>query len=77
MNHSSITLKGGDALANTDGVTEAKKPVGNNNPIASQRFMADPFAIEYEGTVYVYGTNDSQAMIIGEDGEIPKIVIPI
>ncbi len=34
--------------------------------------MADPFAIEYEGTVYVYGTNDSQAMIIGEDGEIPK-----
>lgn len=72
FNLSSITFKAGDAPVNTDGVTEAKKPVGNNNPIAAQRFMADPFAMEYNGTVYVYGTNDSQAMIIGEDGEIPK-----
>lgn len=57
---------------NTDGLTQTNKKVGNNNPIASQRFMADPYAIEYKGTVYVYGTNDSQQMQIGEDGQIPK-----
>lgn len=57
---------------NTDGLTEAIKEVGNNNPIAAQRFMADPYAIEYNGRVYVYGTNDSQQMRIGEDGKIPN-----
>ncbi len=67
----SITLKAGAGAVNTDGLTEAMKEVGENNPIAVQRFMADPYAIEYEGTVYVYGTNDSQAMIIGEDGNVP------
>lgn len=73
FNLSSITFKQGDvASKNTDGLTEAKKGVGNNNPIASQRFLADPYAIEYEGTVYVYGTNDSEAMLIEEDGTIPK-----
>lgn len=55
----------------TDGITEAAKEVGFNNPIAAQRFMADPYAIEYNGTVYVYGTNDSDQMRIGEDGKIP------
>ena len=34
--------------------------------------MADPYAIEYNGRVYVYGTNDSQSMRIGEDGKIPN-----
>lgn len=72
MNFFSNTLKAGAVPFNTDGITEANKPVGENNPIASQRFMADPFAIEYEGTVYVYGTNDSEAMIIGKDGKVPK-----
>lgn len=56
---------------NTDGLTEAAKEVGYNNPIAAQRFLADPYAIEYNGTVYVYGTNDSNQMRIGEDGKIP------
>lgn len=58
--------------ANTDGLTEANKEPGKNNPIAAQRFMADPYAIEYEGRVYVYGSNDSANMRIGEDGSIPK-----
>lgn len=71
FNLTSITFKKGVAPV-TDGITEAIKPVGQNNPIAASRFMADPYAIEYEGTVYVYGTNDSDAMIIGEDGEVPK-----
>lgn len=56
---------------NTDGLTETAKEIGSNNPIAAQRFMADPYAIEYNGTVYVYGTNDSNQMRIGEDGKIP------
>ncbi len=30
------------------------------NPILSSRLTADPFAMEYDGRVYVYGTNDSQ-----------------
>lgn len=30
------------------------------NPAISSRLTADPFAMEYDGRVYVYGTNDSQ-----------------
>lgn len=35
-----------------------KKKVGN--PIMTSRLTADPWAMEYNGRVYVYGTNDSQ-----------------
>ena len=28
------------------------------NPIMTQRFGADPWAMEYDGTLYVYMTND-------------------
>lgn len=31
-----------------------------NNPISSEFFCADPTAVEYEGRLYVYGTNDHQ-----------------
>lgn len=75
FNIKSITFKLGKPAAtnvNTDGLTEAMKEQGKNNPIAAQRFMADPYAIEYEGRVYVYGTNDSQSMRIGEDGKVPN-----
>ena len=64
--------KASNVEINTDGITQAMKEPGNNNPIAAQRFMADPYAIEYEGRVYVYGTNDSQQMRIDEDGKIPS-----
>ena len=36
-----------------------KKERGLNNPIIAQRFMADPYAIESEGTVYVYGSRQN------------------
>ncbi len=39
------------------------KDVGNANPLSSCVFCADPTAIEYEGRVYVYGTNDHQQFI--------------
>lgn len=35
-----------------------KEKVGN--PIMTSRLTADPWAMEYNGRVYVYGTNDSQ-----------------
>ena len=43
-----------------DGVELAKsyKPQGEHNPLATQRFGADPYAMEYNGRVYVYMTND-------------------
>ena len=56
----------------TSGPLETKKLVDKNNTISAQRYMADPYAIEYEGRIYVYGTNDSQSMIIGDDGQIPN-----
>lgn len=35
-----------------------KTEVGN--PVVTSRLTADPYAMEYNGRVYVYGTNDSQ-----------------
>ena len=36
------------------------KPVGDHNPISSNVFFCDPTSVEYEGRLYVYGTNDQQ-----------------
>lgn len=43
-----------------DKLTEAYKGMDENNPISSDIFFADPTAVEYEGRLYIYGTNDSQ-----------------
>ncbi len=40
-----------------------KKRIGENNPIMASRFMADPYAMYYDGRVYVYGSNDSDSLI--------------
>ena len=52
--------------------TEIKKHVGQNNPIIAARFMADPYAISYEGRVYVYGSNDSGSLYKDEAGVYEK-----
>ena len=39
------------------------KGASNGNPISPCVFCADPTAIEYEGRLYVYGTNDHQQYI--------------
>jgi len=39
------------------------KGSGNNNPISACVFCADPTALEYNGRLYVYGTNDHQQYI--------------
>ena len=37
---------------------ETLKRVGYNNPVMTQRFGADPYAMVYEGRVYLYMTGD-------------------
>ncbi len=44
-----------DEVSNTVYKTER-----NANPISPSIFCADPTAVEYEGRLYVYGTNDTQ-----------------
>ncbi|WP_438448429.1 carbohydrate-binding protein [Gorillibacterium sp. sgz5001074] len=48
----------------------AKTP-GNGNPLFSQKFGADPFAMVYNGRVYVYMTNDF--MQYNADGTVKDI----
>ena len=46
------------------------KGTGNNNPISANIFCADPTALEYNGRMYVYGTNDSQEFVAnGKKGD--------
>lgn len=39
------------------------KSVGNGNPVSPCVFCADPTALEYNGRLYLYGTNDHQQYI--------------
>ncbi len=46
------------------------KPLQNANPISPAVFCADPTAVEYEGRLYVYGTNDHQQFeAVGKSGK--------
>lgn len=46
------------------------KATGNGNPISGSVFCADPTALEYNGRLYVYGSNDHQEFIVnGKKGE--------
>lgn len=40
-------------------IAPAYKPIGDHNPILPHRFGADPYALVYNGRVYVYATNDA------------------
>ena len=46
--------------ANFDGITlkEGYKKATYNNPVMTQRFGADPYALVYDGRVYLYMTGD-------------------
>lgn len=39
--------------------TKGFKEFNHTNPIITQRFGADPYAMEYDGRIYVYMTNDA------------------
>lgn len=41
-------------------LSQIYKPSTENNPISSNVFFADPTSVEYNGRLYVYGTNDTQ-----------------
>ena len=49
--------------ANAQSIAKAYKDAGNGNPISPIVFCADPTALEYDGRLYVYGTNDHQQYI--------------
>lgn len=49
--------------AQTITIANDLKGTSNGNPISASVFCADPTAIEYEGRLYVYGTNDHQQYI--------------
>lgn len=46
------------------------KQPGNNNPVMTQHFGADPYAIVYDGRVYLYMTGDEIG--VNEAGEIAE-----
>ncbi len=68
-------------LTNAQTMAPDYKGSGNNNPISANIFCADPTALEYNGRLYVYGSNDHQQFIAngkqGENnyGEIKSIVV--
>lgn len=49
---------GGITVQSLDAPTGKNLPDGN--PLISNVFCADPTAVEYEGRLYIYGTNDNQ-----------------
>lgn len=51
------TLSG---TAYTGEVGQSFKTASCNNPLSSEVFCADPTAVEYNGRLYVFGTNDHQ-----------------
>lgn len=51
-------------------VESPKFYTGNANPLLDFIFVADPTAIEYNGRLYVYGTNDTQQLdSVGKEGK--------
>ena len=68
-------------LTNAQTMAPDYKGSGNNTPISANIFCADPTALEYNGRLYVYGSNDHQQFIAngkqGENnyGEIKSIVV--
>ena len=48
----------------------SSKNATDSNPILSNIFCADPTAVEYEGRLYIYGTNDHQQYeAVGPEGK--------
>ena len=62
-------------------IATAYKGTSDGNPISGSVFCADPTAIEYEGQLYVYGTNDHQQYIVNNKtgsngyGNIKSLVV--
>ena len=50
-------------------VIKTGKSIKESNPLTGFLYCADPTAIEYEGRLYVYGTNDHQQYLFNKDGK--------
>ena len=55
-----LTKESADASTPKTTVTSPKLGTGMANPLLDFHFCADPTAVEYDGRLYVYGTNDHQ-----------------
>ena len=53
--------------------TNVFKPIGMTNPVSSNIFCADPTGVEYEGRLYMYGTNDHEQFEKAERNTYEKI----
>lgn len=62
------SVSGDVAVTSITGISSKNSTDGN--PILSNIFCADPTAVEYEGRLYIYGTNDQQQYeAVGADGD--------
>ena len=62
--HSSLfTLHLSFSPAGAQTLAKNYKEVNNGNPLSPCVFCADPTALQYDGRIYVYGSNDSQQFI--------------
>ena len=67
--------------ANAQTLATDYKGTSNGNPISAADFCADPTAIDYNGRLYVYGTNDHQQYIVNKKtgsngyGNIKSLVV--
>jgi hypothetical protein len=73
MNQATLTLLLAAATCaasnlRADDLAQTGKAVGNGNPLTPLVFCADPTAIEHEGRLYVYGTNDQQSFDVRGSG---------
>lgn len=65
-----IIITSTDTDTRIDPISKTYKPLDDGNPISAQIYCADPTAVEYDGRLYVYGTNDHQQFeAVGEDGK--------
>jgi len=60
-------------MEKNEALLKAFKEDCNANPISDRWFCADPTAVEYEGRLYVYGTNDHQQYLETERNTYEKI----
>ncbi len=71
-----FTLGGEAVPSSAGGITVTSLPetysksAAESNPLLSNIFCADPTAVEYEGRLYIYGTNDHQQYeAVGAEGK--------
>ena len=63
----------GKERSGTLSITSPKLGSGLANPLVDYLFCADPTAVEYQGRLYVYGTNDHQQYLAAAENSYEKI----